>query len=121
MPDPHSSGVSVGNGDDHLQSLAASYLPYLFGAAVSWCSKSFDEKKLVPVLSRDVFEDTTENAAVVVLMLGLIHLNFAYLESNVTPFGAVIAAPPPKLRDVFCRNGLKHYARISEEIGRAHV
>lgn len=98
----------------HPQPLAVSWLPFLFGAAVSWCEKSFDEKKLVPVLSRDVFDDPTENGAVAALMLGLIHLNFAYIEANVTPFGAVIAAPPPESRELFCRNGLKHYARISE-------
>ncbi len=98
----------------HPQPLAVSWLPFLYGAAVSWCEKSFDEKKLVPVLSRDVFADSTENAAVAALMLGLVHLDFGYLEANVTPFGAVVAAPPPELRDVFCRNGLKHYARISE-------
>jgi hypothetical protein len=30
----------------------------------------------------------------------------------VTPYGAVIAAPPPETRELFCRSGLKYYARI---------
>jgi hypothetical protein len=37
----------------------------------------------------------------------------------VTPFGTVIAAPPPKLRELVCRDGLKYYARIPEENIRA--
>ncbi|MBC8095848.1 MAG: family 20 glycosylhydrolase, partial [Akkermansiaceae bacterium] len=44
----------------HPQPLAVSYLPYLAGAALSWCASTFDEKKLVPVLSRDVFNDPTQ-------------------------------------------------------------
>ena len=31
---------------------------------------------------------------------------------NVTPFGAVIAAPLPETRELFCRDGLKYYVRI---------
>jgi hypothetical protein len=38
---------------------------------------------------------------------------------NETPLGTVIAAPPPEQRELFCRNGLKHYARISGKNIRA--
>ena len=32
--------------------------------------------------------------------------------STVPAYGAVIAAPPPETRELFCRSGLKYYARI---------
>lgn len=96
----------------HPQPLAVSWPLYVVGAAHSWCSKSFDEKLLAPVLSRDVYEDPTHNTAKAALALGFAHEKFNYRESNITPFGAVIAAPPPETRELFCRSGLKYYARI---------
>jgi hexosaminidase len=96
----------------HPQPLAVSWPLYVIGAAHSWCSKSFDEKLLVPVLSRDVYEDATQKVAKAALALGFAHRKFGYLESNVTPFGAVIAAPVPGSGELFCRSGLKYYARI---------
>ena len=96
----------------HPQPLAVSWPLYVIGAAHSWCSRSFDEKLLVPVLSRDVYEDSTRNVAKAAIALGFAHRKFDYLESNITPFGAVIAAPPPETRELFCRSGLKYYARI---------
>jgi hypothetical protein len=103
----------------HPQPLAVSWPLYVIGAAHSWCSKSFDEKLLVPVLSRDVYEDPTQNVAKAAIALGFAHRKFDYLESNITPFGAVIAAPPPETRELFCRNGLKYYARIKPKNIRA--
>jgi len=97
----------------HPQPLAVSFLPYLLGAAVSWCAESFDEKLLVPVLNRDIFQDATGQTAKAALALGFAHRKFNYFEVNTTPYGAVIAAPEPRLREIFCRNGLKYYARIS--------
>src|SRR5258705_7737279 len=38
---------------------------------------------------------------------------------NVTPFGTVIAAPPPRQRELVCRDGLKYYARIAPKNIRA--
>lgn len=103
----------------HPQPLAVSYLPYLVGAAVSWCGASFDEKLLVPVLSRDVFHDPSQRIAQAALALGLAHRKFEYYAMNVTPFGAVIAAPVPKTRELACRDGLKYYARIPQKNIRA--
>jgi hypothetical protein len=103
----------------HPQPLAVSYLPFLVGAAVSWCGKTYNEKLLVPVLSRDVFHDHTHRLAKAALAMGFAHRKFAYLEPNVTPFGAVIAAPPPETRELFCRSGLKYYARIPAKRIRA--
>lgn len=103
----------------HPQPLAVSYAPFLIGAAVSWCGKTYDEKLLVPVLSRDVFHDRSQRIAKAALALGFAHLKFDYSESNITPFGAVIAAPPPETRELFCRSGLKYYARISGKKIRA--
>jgi hexosaminidase len=99
----------------HPQPLAVSWPLYVIGAAHSWCSKSFDEELLVPVLSRDVYNDPTQRIAKAAIALGLAHQKFGYREANVTPFGAVIAAPPPETRELFCRSGLKYYARISEQ------
>ena len=103
----------------HPQPLAVSYAPFLIGAAVSWCGKTYDEKLLVPVLSRDVFQDRSQRVAKAAINMGFIHRKFGYLESNITPFGAVIAAPPPETRELFCRSGLKYYARIPERKIRA--
>ncbi|MBC8095529.1 MAG: family 20 glycosylhydrolase [Akkermansiaceae bacterium] len=103
----------------HPQPLAVSWPLYVVGAAHSWCSKSFDEKLLAPVLSRDVYEDPTQNVAKTAIALGFAHRKFDYLESNITPFGAVIAAPPPETRELFCRSGLKYYARIKAKNVRA--
>jgi hypothetical protein len=87
-------------------------LPYLFGAALSWCAATADEKLLAPVANRDVFHDPTGETARAALALGLAHRKFRFLVPNLTPFGAVIAAPPPAERELFCRDGLKYYARI---------
>jgi hypothetical protein len=103
----------------HPQPLAVSYLPYLVGAAVSWCADSFEKSLLVPVLSRDVFRDPTHRTAKAALALGFAHRKFKYFAPNVTPFGAVIAAPKPESRELFCRDGLKYYARISKKNIRA--
>lgn len=103
----------------HPQPLAVSWPLYVIGAAHSWCSKSFDEKSLAPVLSREVYEDPSGQIAKAALALGFAHRKFDYLESNVTPYGAVIAAPPPETRELFCRSGLKYYARIKGKNIRA--
>ncbi len=103
----------------HPQPLAVSYAPFLVGAAMSWCARTFDERLLVPVLSRDVFNDPTQRLAKAALALGFAHRRFGYYEPNITPYGAVIAAPPPATRELFCRSGLKYYARIPETKIRA--
>jgi hypothetical protein len=99
----------------HPQPLAVSLPLFVFGAAQSWCGESYDEKTLIPVLSREVYFDPTQKVARAALGLGIAHQKFDYLSPNVTPFGAVIAAPIPKSRELFCRDGLKYYARIPEK------
>jgi hypothetical protein len=96
----------------HPQPLAVSVLPCLFGAALGWCRATADEKLLAPVASRDVFQDPTGETGRAALALGLAHRKFGFLVPNLTPFGAVIAAAPPARRELFCRDGLKYYARI---------
>ena len=96
----------------HPQPLAVSYLPYAFGAGISWCADSFKQQSLIPVLSRDVFNDPTQRTARAAYGLGFAHRKLNYYAMNVTPLGAVIAAPPPRLRELVCRDGLKYYARI---------
>jgi hypothetical protein len=103
----------------HPQPLAVSYLPYLAGASLSWCADSYEQQLLGPVLSRDIFHDRTQRVAKAALALGYAHRKFDFYAPNVTPFGTVIAAPPPKLRELVCRDGLKYYARIPEENIRA--
>jgi hypothetical protein len=106
----------------HPQPLAVSYLPYLLGAAVSWCAATYDEKLLVHVVNRDVFRhpvdsfvDATGSIGKAAYALGFAHLKLNYFAPNVTPLGATIAAPPPEQRELFCRDGLKYYARISRK------
>jgi hypothetical protein len=103
----------------HPQPLAVSYLPCLAGASLSWCAKTFDEAKLIPVLSRDVFKDPTGNAAKAAFALGLAHRKLKFTVPNETPLGTAIAAPPPEQHELFCRNGLKHHAWISGKNIRA--
>ncbi len=96
----------------HPQPLAVSYLPYLMGAAAGWSGAAGGEAMLVHAINRDVFQDPTGRAGKAALALGLAHRKFKYFPRNETPFGAVIAAPPPERRELFCRDGLKYYARI---------
>jgi len=103
----------------HPQPLAVSYPLYLAGAALSWCAETFNEAKLAPVLSRDVFNDPAGNAARAALALGRAHRKLKFAAVNETPLGTVIAAPPPEQPELFCRNGLKHFARISS--GNIHA
>jgi hexosaminidase len=96
----------------HPQPLAVSYIPYIAGAAFSWCAQTYDKRLLAAVASRDVFRDATGRVGEAALALGFAHRKFRYQEANLTPFGAVIAAPPPERRELWCRDGLKYYARI---------
>ena len=96
----------------HPQPLAVSWLPFVAGAAMAWCEKSFQESSLTPVLDRDIFEDSRHSVAAAARALGLAHCKLHFNEMNVTPLGAVIAAPLPGTRELFCRNGLKYYAQI---------
>jgi hypothetical protein len=101
----------------HPQPLAVSWLPIAAGAALAW--GSFKESTLVPVLSRDIFEDRTGRVAKAAFALGVAHRKLNFTEVNVTPLGAVIAAPPPEARELFCRSGLKYFARIRPRDVRA--
>ena len=103
----------------HPQPLAVSYLPCLAGASLSWCEKTFDEKLLVPVLSRDIFHDSTQCIAKAAMALGLAHRKLRFAEPNLTPLGTVIAAPPPGQHELFCHDGLKHFSKIPEKNIRA--
>ena len=96
----------------HPQPLAVSWPMFAAGAALAWNSKDFDESKLVPVLSRDVFEDSTGKIAKAGFKLGFVHQKLGVKALNETPLGTVIAAPKPEDRELFCRNGLKWFAKI---------
>lgn len=96
----------------HPQPLAVSWLPFVAGAAMAWNGNGFRESSLVPVLSRDIFQERSQRVAKAAFALGLAHQKLRFTEVNLTPLGAVIAAPPPAMRELFCRHGLKYYARI---------
>jgi len=96
----------------HPQPLAVSWPLFLAGAALAWNADRFDELKLIPVLSRDVFEDATGRAADAAFKLGFAHQKLGLKALNETPLGTVIAAPEPETRELFCRNGLKWSAKI---------
>lgn len=102
----------------HPQPLAVSYLPYLFGAAMAWSGtrkENLERPLLLQALSRDIFRDTSGRLASSALGLGLAHRHFNYYAFNITPFGCVIAAPRPQDREIFCREGLRLYARIKRD------
>jgi hypothetical protein len=115
------SGFLVADWGDggHPQPLAVSYLPYLLGGALAWCAATTDERLLVPVASRDVFRDRTGRVARAALALGLAHRKLGFPARNLTPLGAVIAAPPPEQREVFCHEGLTYYLKIGPRNVRA--
>ena len=96
----------------HPQPLAVSWPLFAAGAALAWNSKIFDESKLIPVLSRDVFEDSTGRMAIAAFKLGFAHKKLGVTAPNETPLGTVLAAPKPEDRELFCRNGLKWFAKI---------
>jgi hexosaminidase len=103
----------------HPQPLAVSWPMFLAGASLAWNAKAFNESKLVSVLSRDVFEDPSGRIAAAAFKLGFAHQKLGVKAPNETPLGSVIAAPKPEDRELFCRNGLKWFARIPAEKIRA--
>jgi hypothetical protein len=103
----------------HPQPLAVSWPLFAAGAALAWNSKALDERNLLAVLSRDVFEDPTGKVAVAGFKLGFAHHKLGVTALNETPLGTVIAAPKPADRELFCRNGLKWFAKIPPKKIRA--
>ena len=89
------------------------------GAALAWNSKDLDESTLKAVLGRDVFEDSTGKIAEAGYKLGFAHQKLGVKAPNETPLGTVIAAPKPENRELFCRNGLKWFAKIPAKKIRA--
>jgi hexosaminidase len=96
----------------HPQPLAVSWPLFAAGAALAWNSSALDDDTLQAVLSRDIFEDSTGNVAAAAVKLGHTHLKLGVKAINETPLGTVIAAPRPEDRELFCRNGLKWFAKI---------
>jgi hypothetical protein len=96
----------------HPQPLAVSWPLFAVGAALAWHLTSFDENVLAKVLNRDVFEDASNTLAQAGLKLGFAHQKLGVKALNETPLGTVIAAPKPEDRELFCRNGLKWFAKI---------
>jgi hypothetical protein len=96
----------------HPQPLAVSWPMLAAGAALAWNADSMDEKVLMSVLNRDVFEDVSGKVAQAAMKLGFAHQKLGVNTPNETPLGTVIAAPKPADRELFCRNGLKWFAKI---------
>lgn len=96
----------------HPQPLAVSWPLIVAGAALSWCGESYDDQLLAGVLSRDIFEEPDGKLARAGLALGRAHQKLKLTVVNETPLGTAITAPPPEQRELFCRNGLKHFAKI---------
>jgi hypothetical protein len=96
----------------HPQPLAVGWPLFAAGAALAWNSKVLDEKNLLAVLSRDVFEDPSGKVAQAGFKLGFAHQKLGVTAPNETPLGTVIAAPKPEDRELFCRNGLKWFSKI---------
>jgi hexosaminidase len=99
----------------HPQPLAVSWPMFAAGAALAWNANSLDEKSLLAVLSRDVFEDPSGRIAEAGFKLGFAHQKLGIQTLNETPLGTVIAAPKPADRELFCRNGLKWFAKIPKK------
>jgi hexosaminidase len=94
----------------HPQPLAVSWPMFAAGAALAWNGKHFDEHNLVFVLGRDIYGNA--KVAKTAFRLGFVHQKLGVTAPNETPLGTVIAAPPLRERELFCRNGLKWFSRI---------
>ncbi|HEY3760482.1 MAG TPA: family 20 glycosylhydrolase [Verrucomicrobiae bacterium] len=101
----------------HPNPLAVSWPMFVAGASLAWNSKGFDETKLATVLGRDVFGCL--QAAQTAVGLGFAHEKLGVRMPNETPPGTVIAAPKPEERELFCRNGMKWFAKIKPAKVRA--
>jgi hexosaminidase len=101
----------------HPQPLAVSWPIIAAGAAISWNSKNFNEKILTETLARDIFGNS--KIANIVFKLGFVHEKLGANSPNETPLGTVITAPPLEHRELFCRNGLKWFAKIPAKKIRA--
>jgi len=99
----------------HPQPLAVSWPMFAAGAALAWNATALDEQILANVLNRDVFEDDSGRIAQAGLKLGIAHEKLGVKALNETPLGTVIAAPKPETRELFCRNGLKWFAKIPKK------
>jgi hypothetical protein len=97
----------------HPQPLAVSWPLFAAGAALAWNCKKLNEQQLLAVLNRDVFADPTGNLVKAGFNLGFAHQKLGVKAVNETPLGTVIAAPKPEDRELFCRNGLNWFAKIS--------
>ncbi len=97
----------------HPNPLTVSWLMFVAGASLAWNAQNFDETKLTSILSRNVFEDSTEKIANTAFKLGFAHQKLGVKAVNETPLGTVIAAPKPEDRELFCRSGLKWFAKVS--------
>ena len=98
----------------HPQPLAVSWPLFVAGAALAWNANALDGKVLAKVLSRDVFEDATGKIVEAGLKLGFAHQKLGVRAVNETPLGTVLAAPKPAEQELFCRNGLKWFAKIPQ-------
>ena len=96
----------------HPQPLAVSWPMLAAGAALAWNARSLATRPLVAVLNRDVFLDPSGKVANAAFKLGFAHQKLGVQAPNETPLGTVIAAPQPEERELFCRNGLKWFAKI---------
>jgi hypothetical protein len=96
----------------HPQPQAVSWPLFAAGAALAWNSNLLVEKTLLTVLSRDVFSDATNKIAEAGWKLGFAHQKLGVKAVNETPLGTVLAAPKPAERELFCRNGLRWFAKI---------
>lgn len=103
----------------HPQPLAVSWPMFAAGAALAWNGKGIDEQNLAAVLNRDVFEDANGKVAQAAIKLGFSHQKLGVNAVNETPLGTVIAAPKPEDQELFCRNGLKWFAKIPAKKIRA--
>lgn len=99
----------------HPQPLAVSWPMFAAGAALAWNADGFETTKIIPILNRDIFEDPTGNAAKTGFKLGFAHQKLGVKALNETPLGTVITASKPERQELFCRNGLKWFKKISEK------
>ena len=103
----------------HPQPLAVSWPLFAAGAGLAWNAGHFSQAEIEAVLGRDIYEEPAGKIAAAACQLGLAHLKLGVTAPNETPLGTVIAAPKPADRELFCRNGLKWFAKIPAEKIRA--
>jgi hypothetical protein len=82
----------------HLQPLPVSWLPYAYGAAVSWCVSKNRDIDIARAASLHLFGDPTGATGRFMVDLGNVYTKIPYRRHNSTPYGHAVFADESVLK-----------------------